>query len=640
MKVTPIFTKLQPFINNAKLADVMFHVGKDKVEMYGHRFVLAINSKYLSNLFYSKIDIQKQTKKKYLLTIALPNIEPKPFLSILEFCYLRKTKISKKNAFQVLNCSKKFGLKELQQLCLNFLIQNINNQNALKVYQTLVQYQQKNSAQTAYKYILHNKPVLRTSNCFVGLKNQTIESILKSNQIYVNENHISKRVTESLVARHSTKSVFITKSVNENRNSEKQPTRRKSKVSDEEKKGFQKNLGSENGRSKKKSKTKERDTKLDKFFENSETKEFHEFSSTNEMFNTVLISKLTEICDNSTIYHTSVSNEELWLETDLLLMGKVTNAVGPLSLARCLTEQWAEIVDESDIRLLDRIEWQRFLNKKYVKKLLKTGLFDKEKLNLFLAYLISNGDLSIVGGEGVQKVEQNLTRSRKEKIKRSQIKVLLIAAQDRRKRRKDVLRSIKSTGISHVSDINLCEKTPSLLELKKHDVVFLYSLTEFRSPTKLGNLLADFVDNGGSVVVSTINCLRNDCNDKRELRGRFVEQDYLPIQRGKECGNERRKLGKVYQKNHHILNEVKKFDGGGNSWHIEAEKVTKDSKIVAKYDNGNIMIAEKCLKNRGKVIVLNFFPVSDSVRHNDEYWNISTDGHKIIANSIEYAYQN
>ncbi|KAJ6249577.1 btb/poz domain-containing protein [Anaeramoeba flamelloides] len=638
MKVTPIFTKLRPFINNAKLADVLFYVGKNKVEMYGHRFVLAINSKYLSNLFYSKIDTQKRTNKKYLLTIALPNIEPKPFRSILEFCYLRNTKISENNVFQVLNCSKKFGLKELQQLCLNFLIKNINDQSALKVYQTLVQNQQKNSIQTAYKYILNNKPVLRTSNCFVGLKNPIIESILQSNEICVNENHIAKRVTESIIARHSTKSGIITNSVHENVVTEKQPKRRKSKVNEEEKKEFQKHLELENG--KKKSKVKEKERKLAKSFENSETKEFHQLSSKNELFNTALISKLSEICDNSTIHHPSKYREELWLETDLSLMGKVTKTVGPLSLARCLTEPWAGIVDDSDIRLLERIEWQRFLNKKYVRKLGKTGLFDKEKLNLFLAYLISNGDLSIVGGEGVQKVDRNITRSRKEKIKRSHIKVLLIAAQDRRKRRKDVIRSIKSTGISHVSEINLCEKTPSSLELKKHDVVFLYSLTEFRSPTKLGNLLADFVDNGGSVVVSTINCLRNDCKDKRELRGRFVEQDYLPIKMGKECQTKRRKLGKVYQKNHHILNDVKKFDGGGNSWHIDTKRVTKDSKIVAKYDNGNIMIAEKCLKNRGKVIVLNFFPVSDSVRHNDEYWNTNTDGHKIIANSIEYAYQN
>ncbi|KAJ6231547.1 btb/poz domain-containing [Anaeramoeba flamelloides] len=674
MKVTPILTKLEPYINNAKLADVIFHVGKKKVEMYGHQFVLAINSKYLLKVFSSNTKIKTPLLQTKRTILRLPNINADSFLSILEFCYLRKTKITKDNVYQILSCSKKFELKELGKLCLNFLIKNLNDHNALKVYQIMLNYNEKNSAQTAYRYILKSKTVLKREYCFVGLNNQTIENILKSKNICVSEKHLANRLIENMLFKQNDGDNLNEKMkdkgehnpidlekekqkegrkekdlvVKQKRKKRRKITRSKSKVFGENKDPDpvviypQKDVDNNKGRKCNCGYKTEYASRINDSDHKNLKDNLVSISSPEKkkkLFNTQMISKITKICNNYTISLQTEPTEELWLQTDLILMEKSLKDLNQFSLARCLTEEGARRLDSEDLGLLSRIQWQRFLKRKYIKKFSKSGLFDKEKLNRYLAYLISDGDLSIIGSDGIKKASPHLSRCRKVQIKRSRIKVMLLAAQANKKRRRDVLRSIKSSGITHVTVYNLCKKTPSSLELKKYDVVFLYSLGKFRSPRICGNILADFVDNGGSVVVCTINCLRNDCNDRRELRGRFIEQDYLPIKRGKESAHERRKLSEICEKNHYIMKGIKKFDCGCNSWNISTKRVTRGSKIIAKYDNGSIMIAEKCLKNRGKVIVLNFFPVSDSVRNNDEYWKTNTNGEKIISNSIEYAYQ-
>ncbi|KAJ3439292.1 btb/poz domain-containing protein [Anaeramoeba flamelloides] len=687
MKTTPLTTILKPHINNPKLADVIFHVGRNKEKMYGHRFVLSVNSNYLMRMFFSKqTKHRNKNVKPFLRLITLPHIEPETFLNILEFCYLRKTTITNDNVFQILKYSRKFELKELQQLCQNYLMENLNDQNALMVYQSVIRDQQKKGIDRVYKYIVDHSEVFKREKGFVGISYHAIRNILRSKDLCVQEKHLANRVIEYILDKCQTGSTKIHSKQQEKikkkyqkqdikkDSNQKRGKRMMNKDEEEEEKRLNRKL-----ERKKKKTDKGKDYDQVKVIHNTKSKHknshqevpsakqmsFDPFvkkedssSPTNseaslleknnillnsndknkKLFDTVLFSKITKICDNRTITPQTEYTEEPWLETDLILMEKCLQEVNQLSLARCLTAESARLITKNSLKLLSLIQWQRFLKRKYVRKLAKCGLFDEEKLNWFLEYSISDGNLSIIGGDGIKKVEHHPTRSRKVHIKRSHIKVMLLAAHSREKRRGDVVRSIKSTGISHVTEIDLCTRTPSILELKKYDVLFVYSLAKFRSPRICGNVLADYVDNGGSVVICSINCLRKDSHDRRELRGRLVEQDYLPIKKGNECKKARRILGRTLRKNHHIMNGVMKFDGGKNSWNIDTKRVTKHSKIIAKYDNGNIMIAEKCLKNRGKVILLNFFPISDSVRNNDDYWNTNTDGQKIIANSVEYAY--
>ncbi|KAJ6252308.1 hypothetical protein M0813_14459 [Anaeramoeba flamelloides] len=96
-------------------------------------------------------------------------------------------------------------------------------------------------------------------------------------------------------------------------------------------------------------------------------------------------------------------------------------------------------------------------------------------------------------------------------------------------------------------------------------------------------------------------------------------------------------MGVVVDKNHPIMKNVKTFDAGGDSWHIKARETERNSRIIAKYDDNEILIAEKQRKeNMGRVVVLNINPISNKFYGSSGFWSPRTDGARIISNSIEY----
>ncbi|KAJ6248480.1 hypothetical protein M0813_17607 [Anaeramoeba flamelloides] len=68
------------------------------------------------------------------------------------------------------------------------------------------------------------------------------------------------------------------------------------------------------------------------------------------------------------------------------------------------------------------------------------------------------------------------------------------------------------------------------------------------------------------------------------------------------------------------------------------KRVLNDYKVLCEWNDGlPLIILPRRKKNWGKVVILNLYPVSDSVTEQDGYrWDPSTDGDKILANSVKY----
>ncbi|KAJ3444027.1 btb (poz) domain-containing 2a-related [Anaeramoeba flamelloides] len=72
---------------------------------------------------------------------------------------------------------------------------------------------------------------------------------------------------------------------------------------------------------------------------------------------------------------------------------------------------------------------------------------------------------------------------------------------------------------------------------------------------------------------------------------------------------------------------------------IPTEMFVGENIIIAEWDGGIPLIIEKKFHNKklGKLIVLNFSPVSESTSHNNGFrWKRDSDGKKIIKNSVKY----
>jgi hypothetical protein len=126
MKLTEIRLDM---INDSKLADITFNVGKKKVEtIYAHKAVLIMHSKVFARMFFNYFSLP--------MNIIIEDMEPDVFLEMLKFVYAGAdaVNLTTKNMIDILYGAQKYILPELQSLCETFILENTNDSNILEIF--------------------------------------------------------------------------------------------------------------------------------------------------------------------------------------------------------------------------------------------------------------------------------------------------------------------------------------------------------------------------------------------------------------------------------------------------------------------------------------------------------------------------
>lgn len=178
---------------------------------------------------------------------------------------------------------------------------------------------------------------------------------------------------------------------------------------------------------------------------------------------------------------------------------------------------------------------------------------------------------------------------------------------------------------------------PTLAQLTPYDAVITWSNDSFADAVAMGNVLADYVDGGGGVVVSVF--ANTSTNPARFLQGRWQTGNYIAIPQNGNFSQGPGQLGTVLVPNHPILNNVKSFVTRSGvtmqgmifgGYKPIQTAVTPGSTKVALWDNGATLIA---LAPNPHVVELGFHPVSSDVNES-AYWDAATDGDLIMANAL------
>jgi Immunoglobulin I-set domain/Immunoglobulin domain/Protein of unknown function (DUF642) len=170
------------------------------------------------------------------------------------------------------------------------------------------------------------------------------------------------------------------------------------------------------------------------------------------------------------------------------------------------------------------------------------------------------------------------------------------------------------------------QPTPTLAQLQQYSEVLVYSDAAFNDSVGMGNVLADYVDAGGGLVVATFGF--NDGS----LQGRLATGGYLPLTTGGTTSGTELTLV-ADQPSHPILNGVTSFNGGSSSFH-NLVSTTPGASLVAHWTDGQPLVATKQL-TLGRVVALNFYPPSSNAR--SDFWQASTKGGLLMANALLYA---
>jgi hypothetical protein len=200
----------------------------------------------------------------------------------------------------------------------------------------------------------------------------------------------------------------------------------------------------------------------------------------------------------------------------------------------------------------------------------------------------------------------------------------------------DVVAKLTATGMfSQVDDLspldcnpfdpyNGLDATPSLATLQEYAAILVYSNCSFNDPVALGDVLADYVDAGGTVVVAAFSFW--EVSAEIGLYGRLLTDGYLPLTLGTQGV-----WGDLFLvpdlPDDPLLAGVTSFNGGPMSLRNSGISLTPGATLVAHWSDGTPLVAYK-----GNVVALNFFP-----RSSDSYWALwdaQTDGARLMANAL------
>jgi hypothetical protein len=191
----------------------------------------------------------------------------------------------------------------------------------------------------------------------------------------------------------------------------------------------------------------------------------------------------------------------------------------------------------------------------------------------------------------------------------------------------DVQTRLQSSGaFNSVTIFNVATATPTLAQLQAFDSVLVWTNTTPVSNVALGDVLADYVDAGGGVVVAVF--ANSTTTAGRNIAGRWqTGYEVVMDQSGNAAGAA--SLGTVLVPAHPIMNGVVAFQGGTTSSRPTGTALEVGSTLIAQWSDGKVLVAEGANPRR---VDLGFYPPNASCSQSG--WQ--TGGDQLMVNALLY----
>ncbi|WP_299677901.1 T9SS type A sorting domain-containing protein [uncultured Dokdonia sp.] len=192
----------------------------------------------------------------------------------------------------------------------------------------------------------------------------------------------------------------------------------------------------------------------------------------------------------------------------------------------------------------------------------------------------------------------------------------------------DVRAKLEETGTLNVDTFQSGSGTPTLTQLQNYDAVFLFTDAGAADPAALGDVLEDYIDSGKPVVDATF-------TPNVSVTGGFTQ--YELYSNSGQSGGTNLGFGTILEPGDPILTEVSTFDGGTSSFHNTGGTIASGATVIAEYTDGSPLLirASNVGPANTRRVFINFYPPSIDAR--DDFWNTTSDGARIMRNSLIWA---
>ena len=200
----------------------------------------------------------------------------------------------------------------------------------------------------------------------------------------------------------------------------------------------------------------------------------------------------------------------------------------------------------------------------------------------------------------------------------------------------DVVAKLEATGqFSRVDTLNAASSTPLLSVLQAYDGVLVYTGDNgpaLADTTAFGDLLADYVDDGGGLVVAFAAVVFNPGLADFALGGRYVMDQYYLIPRVSNAIGSQVSFS-VLDSTHPTLNGFNSFAVGNSSAWADTTLVVPAASVILEWADGTPLVVTGEIGGVRRVD-LNFYPPSSDA--DNRSWVSTSDGDLLMANSLTW----
>ncbi|MEZ4236348.1 MAG: thrombospondin type 3 repeat-containing protein [Myxococcota bacterium] len=193
------------------------------------------------------------------------------------------------------------------------------------------------------------------------------------------------------------------------------------------------------------------------------------------------------------------------------------------------------------------------------------------------------------------------------------------------------------TGEFERADVfDLSAGTPTLRDLEQFHSVLVWANVPPDSPDAFGDVLADYVDNGGGVVLAA-----GSFSPGTQVGGRFAAEGRFPVALGPVVAaganlTVTQRSGYAWLPGvdgHFVNNGLNTFDGGTASWQVDTTP-TGPYVVPAQWSNAvpAVVLREAEPVGAGRIAVANLLPPPDTLQ--PDSWISTGDGDRLLANLL------
>nr|XP_048286570.1 BTB/POZ domain-containing protein 19 isoform X6 [Myodes glareolus] len=131
-QAAPFSTALRSLVNNPQYSDVCFVVGQERQEVFAHRCLLACRCNFFQRL------LGTEPGPGVPSPVVLSTVPTEAFLAVLEFLYANSVTLHRYSVLEVLTAAVEYGLEELRELCLEFVMKVLDVELVCEALQVAV----------------------------------------------------------------------------------------------------------------------------------------------------------------------------------------------------------------------------------------------------------------------------------------------------------------------------------------------------------------------------------------------------------------------------------------------------------------------------------------------------------------------